>query len=76
MSEAMTPATPAPKCALRQTAPRFICTPSHPWPKGGPTPVVHPAGREISNRDGYPGGDIVTMQCTVCGHEWEQELSQ
>jgi hypothetical protein len=57
---------------------RFICIPEHPWRPGLPTPVTHPAGREIpdSQRDGYPGGDIVTIECTVCGHRWEMELPQ
>jgi hypothetical protein len=54
----------------------FICTPARPWRKGGPTPVVHPQAEEISQRDGYPGGDIVTMRCPVCGHEWTMELPQ
>lgn len=29
-----------------------------------------------SQEDGWPGGDIVTMRCSVCGIEWERELPQ
>ena len=54
----------------------FVCSPSHPWRKGLSTPVVHPHAHEIADRDGYPGGDIVTMRCDVCGHQWEMELPQ
>lgn len=49
---------------------KFICTESHPWRNGLPTPVVHPSGREIRSV-----GDIVTYRCNVCGHEWEMELN-
>ena len=45
---------------------RWICSPAHPWRSGLPTPVVHPAGREIQNR-----GGSVTMGCDVCGTQWE-----
>jgi hypothetical protein len=55
---------------------RFVCTELNPWHKGGPTPAVHPAAYEIADRDGYPGGDIVTMRCDICGHEWDMELPQ
>lgn len=57
----------------------FICTAERPWtpefkPRGQ---VVHPDAREVGDqRDGYPGGDIVTKQCPNCGHEWDEELPQ
>jgi hypothetical protein len=60
----------------KQTSQRWICTPSNLWRPGLPTPVVHPAGHEVASRDGYPGGDIVSMRCDVCGTEWEMELAQ
>ena len=56
---------------------RFICSPSTPWRRGLPTPVVHPATTEIGDQeDGWPGGDTVRMRCAVCGHEWTAELPQ
>lgn len=56
---------------------QFICTPANPWREGMPTPVIHPSARDVGDqRDGYPGGDIVTVQCDVCGHQWERELAQ
>lgn len=57
---------------------RYVCALDHPWHYGLPTPVFHPAASEVrdSQRDGYPGGDIVTMECPVCGHQWEKELAQ
>ena len=54
----------------------FICTRETPWRPGLPTPVIHAEVTEVSQRDGYPGGDIVTMQCAICGHRWEKELPQ
>ena len=55
----------------------FICTPEAPWHEGLPTPVRHPSVHEVGNQeDGYPGGDIVTMRCDVCGHTWKMELPQ
>ena len=55
---------------------RWICSASHPWRPGLPTPVVHPGASEVSSRDGYPCGDIASMKCAVCGTEWEMELPQ
>jgi hypothetical protein len=39
---------------------------------------THPKAREIhdSQIDGWPGGDIVTMECPDCGKQWEVELPQ
>lgn len=62
---------------LETTKGRFVCSPATPWRKGLPTPVVHPAGREIRGQsEGYPGGDIFTMRCDVCSTEWKTELAQ
>lgn len=55
----------------------FICTPETPWRPGLPTPVKHPGTREVGEQeDGYPGGDIVTVECVACGHRWKMELPQ
>lgn len=35
--------------------------------------AVHEVGDQ---ENGWPGGDIVRMRCTNCGHEWEKELPQ
>lgn len=38
---------------------------------------VHPDAREIGEqRDGYPGGDKITLLCPHCGLEWDEELPQ
>ena len=56
---------------------RYLCTKETPWAKGLPTPVVHRDAREVGEQaDGWPGGDIVTMECPHCGHSWEMELPQ
>lgn len=40
-------------------------------------PVEHDAAHEVGEQeDGYPGGDIVTMECSNCGVRWKQELPQ
>lgn len=55
----------------------FICTAETPWPKGGPTPVQHVDAHEVGEQEnGYPGGDIITMRCPNCGHQWRTELPQ
>ena len=44
--------------------PAFTCTAETPWRKGLPTPAFHPHAREVGKQeDGYPGGDIVTIEC-------------
>lgn len=56
---------------------RFQCTKATPWDKEIKGPVTHHGAAEVGEqRDGYPGGDIVTMRCEFCGHEWETELPQ
>lgn len=61
---------------MTPTAAAFHCTKDTPWHPGERTPVKHEGCYEIAERDGYPGGDIVTMRCPNCGHEWEAELPQ
>ncbi len=55
----------------------FICTPEKPWQPSYGAPVRHTNTREVGDQeDGYPGGDIVTMECKDCGHRWRRELAQ
>jgi hypothetical protein len=55
----------------------FICTPENPWKREYGTPVRHSNVREVGEQEnGYPGGDIVTVECTNCGHRWRAELPQ
>lgn len=59
----------------------FQCTESTPWDRTSRGPVRHHGAHEVGDqRDGYPGGypggDLVTMRCRFCGHEWETELPQ
>lgn len=58
----------------------IVCDADHPY-KHHPyekVRVVHLDAKEVhdSQRDGYPGGDIVIMECPHCGHRWEKELPQ
>jgi hypothetical protein len=64
---------------------QFICTAETPWtairvpppPQGFATMVLHPDAKKVGDqRDGWPSGDLVTMRCPHCGHEWEKELPQ
>lgn len=56
------------------------CTPDNPW--NGESEewqrVRHQRAHEVhdSQKDGWPGGDIVTMVCPDCGTRWEKELPQ
>ncbi len=53
------------------------CTPERPWKEGDETPVVHPLALEVGEQeDGWPGGDIVKMECPTCGTKWKKELPQ
>lgn len=53
------------------------CTKETPWDRQQPGRVRHHDTREVGDqRDGYPGGDLVTIQCVNCGHTWEAELPQ
>jgi hypothetical protein len=58
---------------------QIICTPNHPWDrvKRDDVRVVHTDTHEVGEQeDGYPGGDIVTIGCRICGHRWRSELPQ
>jgi hypothetical protein len=55
----------------------FVCTKGNPWTPDRGTPVRHPDAVEVGEqRDGWPGGDLVSMRCPHCGHRWETELPQ
>lgn len=53
-----------------------ICTAANPWKPGDHR--IHPDAREVhdSQRDGWPGGDIVTYECPHCRQRFEIELAQ
>lgn len=59
---------------------RIWCTAKHPWdhkpvPEG--TVIIHEHAHEVGEqRDGWPGGDIITIKCPHCGHTWHTELAQ
>jgi hypothetical protein len=56
---------------------QFVCTPENPWTPEKARGAHHPQAHEIGEQeDGYPGGDIVTYRCPVCGVEWRAELPQ
>ena len=56
------------------------CSRETPWQKATHirgTQVIHADAQEVGGqRDGWPGGDLVTIQCPHCGHQWEAELPQ
>lgn len=56
----------------------FVCTAARPWRRiSDGMPAIHPDARELGDqRDGWPGGDLVTMRCPHCGVSWEKELPQ
>lgn len=55
----------------------FVCSKNTPWVPSMGTPVVHADAHEVGDqRDGWPGGDIVTYECPHCGHRWRAELPQ
>ncbi len=47
-------------------------------PSGAKGWWAHEDAHEVngSQEDGWPGGDTVRMRCSVCGHEWTEELPQ
>ena len=55
----------------------WLCTPETPFDRQQPR-AHPPMARETpdSQRNGWPGGDIVKMKCPVCNETWEQELPQ
>lgn len=60
---------------------RLLCTPERPMPIGCGAAYdlrwahtnIHEVGQQ---RDGWPGGDMVTMKCDDCGIVVEAELPQ
>ena len=36
----------------------------------------HEKTKEVYYEDGWPSGDIATLQCLECGHEWKTEVPQ
>lgn len=57
----------------------FLCTKATPWDKveRPGQQVQHADAHEVGEQqDGWPGGDIVRMQCPHCGQEWKEELPQ
>lgn len=55
---------------------RHCCTAEAPWHKGL-GPAIHPDAKEVGEQeDGYPGGDIVTMECPHCRLRFKVELPQ
>lgn len=56
----------------------FICTAKRPWTPHTPgTLFLHPDAHEVGEqRDGWPSGDLVTMECPHCKMSWEKELPQ
>lgn len=55
----------------------FLCTKGRPWDGRKGLRVEHDGAREVGEQeDGYPGGDIITMECPNCKHTWKAELPQ
>ena len=57
-------------------AERHVCTPDDPWTPEKSKRADHPDAVELSQEDGYPGGDIVTYKCPNCGKRFKCELPQ
>lgn len=55
----------------------MICTQFDPWKPSDPD-GKHPDAREVHDgqRDGWPGGDLVTYECPHCKRRFEIELAQ
>jgi hypothetical protein len=59
----------------------FRCTRENPWSldKTGSADsrIEHTEVEEVGEQeDGWPGGDIVTYRCKICGKMWKAELAQ
>lgn len=56
---------------------RPVCSPGRPWQPRDGKPAIHPNASEVGEqKDGWPGGDIVTYRCPDCGVRWRSELPQ
>ena len=60
------------------TAERQVCTRDHPMPQPCPGGQwEHPEADEVGEQEnGWPGGDIITVRCPICGEKWKEELPQ
>lgn len=68
---------PAGESLARNQFNQPVCTTDRPWREGDEVPVVHPLAREAGPQvGGWPGGDLVTMECPTCGTRWIKELPQ
>lgn len=60
--------------------PIIKCTKNNPYTPERDIPncrVKHESVEEIGEQiNGWPGGDIVTYRCKICGVEWTEELPQ
>lgn len=54
------------------------CTPDNPYNESRTEDrFQHKDAHEVGEQeDGYPGGDIVTMECPHCNLTWKMELPQ
>ena len=56
---------------------RWLCTPEHPYNPDLDGVWAHRDTHEVGEQeDGWPGGDIITIECRTCGIKWKQELPQ
>ena len=51
-----------------------ICTKGHPWKEGLANRCQHPDAKEISQTDGYPSGDVITLECPWCKTRFDEEV--
>lgn len=55
---------------------RHVCTASDPWTPAKGTRAAHPEAAEVLSEDGYPGGDIATLECPYCNLQFRLEMPQ
>ena len=56
---------------------RYLCTTEKPMPAGANGLWAHRDAEELDDQEGgWPGGDIVRMECKGCGLRWKTELPQ
>jgi len=56
---------------------RHMCTKDDPWTREKSRYAYHPDAKEVGDqKDGYPHGDVVTVQCPHCKIVFESELPQ
>jgi len=55
----------------------YLCAPNHPMPKNAPGRWEHTGAHEVGEQEnGWPGGDIITVECRDCKLRWREELPQ